>query len=466
MFCAPKPSATPTMDVPAMNGREVELQLAQDQHERDDEKSERHRGLEHRADRGGALRPALGQQPGRLEEGAVLDAFLERAQDARHVADADGPHRAVDHPVEHRPDDQRDDDDADDPDRDLDQTTCCAPRRSLSACVTADVLTCHPDCARRKSPVNKRASRGCCPGHWSFGGSVSDAAERVQERMSGGALVLNATYEPLCVVPLRRAVVLVLAEKAIVVESGDDVMHSERTSIPVPTVVKLARYVRVPYRRDVPLTRRAVLDRDGHPCAYCPAQGGHDRPRPATIARRPAHLDERRGRVCAVQPPQGRPAAVRARLAAGRPAGAAAGDGGGGDGLGASRAVLAAVPRLARPGRARRLSAASRGARADRMARARRRSLHFARDRGRDRAGVRRDLRGHHRGAAPCWCSADRAMQPAQPIPPRQGLDLRAVWFTPHPDALPHTEGARLAIESRSTGSSSSTAVGGASGEW
>jgi len=65
-----------------------------------------------------------------------------------------------------------------------------------------------------------------------------------------GALVLNATYEPLCVVPLRRAVVLVLAEKAVVVESGDGVMRSARTSIPVPTVVRLSRYVRVPYRRD------------------------------------------------------------------------------------------------------------------------------------------------------------------------------------------------------------------------
>jgi 5-methylcytosine-specific restriction endonuclease McrA len=84
-----------------------------------------------------------------------------------------------------------------------------------------------------------------------------------------GALVLNATYEPLCVVPLRRAVVLVLAEKAVIVEAGDDVMHSERTSIQVPTVVRLSRYVRVPYRREVPLTRRAVLDRDAHQCVYC-----------------------------------------------------------------------------------------------------------------------------------------------------------------------------------------------------
>jgi 5-methylcytosine-specific restriction endonuclease McrA len=85
----------------------------------------------------------------------------------------------------------------------------------------------------------------------------------------GAALVLNATYEPLCVVPLRRAVVLVLAEKAIVVEATDRVMHSERLTVPIPTVVRLARFVRVPYRREVPLTRRAVLERDRHACVYC-----------------------------------------------------------------------------------------------------------------------------------------------------------------------------------------------------
>ncbi len=98
----------------------------------------------------------------------------------------------------------------------------------------------------------------------------------------GAALVLNATYEPLCVVPLRRAVVLVLAEKALVVETSERVMHSERLDVPIPTVVRLARFVRVPYRRDVPLTRRAVLDRDAHGCVYCGARADtidHVRPR-------------------------------------------------------------------------------------------------------------------------------------------------------------------------------------------
>ena len=97
-----------------------------------------------------------------------------------------------------------------------------------------------------------------------------------------GALVLNATYEPLCVVPLRRAVVLVLAEKAVIVEAGLGVLHSASTSMQVPSVVRLARYVRVPYRREIPLTRRAVLDRDAHRCAYCGARADtvdHVRPR-------------------------------------------------------------------------------------------------------------------------------------------------------------------------------------------
>lgn len=85
------------------------------------------------------------------------------------------------------------------------------------------------------------------------------------------ALVLNATYEPLCVVPGRRAVVLVLTAKATTVTGTEDVVHSERTQLCVPSVVRLNRYVRVPYRASVPLTRKAVFARDGGRCVYCDA---------------------------------------------------------------------------------------------------------------------------------------------------------------------------------------------------
>lgn len=83
------------------------------------------------------------------------------------------------------------------------------------------------------------------------------------------ALVLNATYEPLSVVSARRAVVLVVREKAELVESKDRTFSSERLTIPVPSVIRLKRYVRVPYRRRVALNRRAVFARDDHTCQYC-----------------------------------------------------------------------------------------------------------------------------------------------------------------------------------------------------
>ncbi len=83
------------------------------------------------------------------------------------------------------------------------------------------------------------------------------------------ALVLNATYEPLSVVSARRAVVLLVNRKAELVHSGNGSWSSEHLRIPVPTVVRLRRYVRVPYHRRIPLNRRAVFARDHHRCQYC-----------------------------------------------------------------------------------------------------------------------------------------------------------------------------------------------------
>jgi 5-methylcytosine-specific restriction endonuclease McrA len=87
----------------------------------------------------------------------------------------------------------------------------------------------------------------------------------------GRALVLNASFEPLCVVPSRRAVILVLAEKAELVHDSGDALHSERLTIPVPSVVRLRSYVAVPFHRRVAVSRRAVMARDRHSCQYCGA---------------------------------------------------------------------------------------------------------------------------------------------------------------------------------------------------
>ncbi len=84
-------------------------------------------------------------------------------------------------------------------------------------------------------------------------------------------LVLNAGYEPLAVVSFRRALVLVLAGKAtIVADTGAPVVGGSMT-LPRPSVILLARYVRAPYARSVTVSRRGVLRRDGHRCAYCGA---------------------------------------------------------------------------------------------------------------------------------------------------------------------------------------------------
>lgn len=82
-------------------------------------------------------------------------------------------------------------------------------------------------------------------------------------------LVLNAGYEPLAVVSFRRAIVLVLAGKAVVVADGPNPVVSGHLTLPRPSVIVLSRYVRVPHGRAVPVSRRGVLRRDEHRCAYC-----------------------------------------------------------------------------------------------------------------------------------------------------------------------------------------------------
>jgi 5-methylcytosine-specific restriction endonuclease McrA len=83
-------------------------------------------------------------------------------------------------------------------------------------------------------------------------------------------LVLNAGYEPLGVVSFKRALILVLNQKATVLaRSGNLEVHSAKAHFSLPSVILLTRYVRVPTARVVPVTRRGVLRRDGWKCAYC-----------------------------------------------------------------------------------------------------------------------------------------------------------------------------------------------------
>jgi 5-methylcytosine-specific restriction endonuclease McrA len=83
-------------------------------------------------------------------------------------------------------------------------------------------------------------------------------------------LVLNAGYEPLAVVSFKRALALVMTQKATVIEvDAEHPVWGIGVVYERPSVIVLTRYVRVPYGRAVPVSRRGVLRRDAHRCAYC-----------------------------------------------------------------------------------------------------------------------------------------------------------------------------------------------------
>ncbi len=84
-------------------------------------------------------------------------------------------------------------------------------------------------------------------------------------------LVLNATYEALCLVSTKRAVVLVVTDKADLVTATGSIVRSERLTLDEPSIVRLVTYVNVPRSPRIALSRRAIFARDEHTCQYCGA---------------------------------------------------------------------------------------------------------------------------------------------------------------------------------------------------
>ncbi|MBZ5623657.1 MAG: HNH endonuclease [Acidobacteriia bacterium] len=81
-------------------------------------------------------------------------------------------------------------------------------------------------------------------------------------------LVLNASYEPINIVPARRALTLVLGGKALVEERSRFAIRTSRISVPVPSVIRLVAYRRIP-RQNRSISRKGILLRDGSTCQYC-----------------------------------------------------------------------------------------------------------------------------------------------------------------------------------------------------
>ncbi len=85
-----------------------------------------------------------------------------------------------------------------------------------------------------------------------------------------GCLTLNASYEPLTIVPVRRALRLIIDRKAEPLEvDASRAFRSEQLVLPAPVVIRLASYVHVPRRFRRHVTNTFLFARDHYTCQYC-----------------------------------------------------------------------------------------------------------------------------------------------------------------------------------------------------
>jgi len=93
-------------------------------------------------------------------------------------------------------------------------------------------------------------------------------------------LALNASFEPLTMVPTRRALRLVIEGKAELVEAdGAEPIRSARMRVPRPAIIRLVRFVHVPRRFRRQVTNTFLFARDGYTCQYCSRPQSHLRTR-------------------------------------------------------------------------------------------------------------------------------------------------------------------------------------------
>jgi 5-methylcytosine-specific restriction endonuclease McrA len=87
--------------------------------------------------------------------------------------------------------------------------------------------------------------------------------------MNNRVLVLNQDNRPLMVCSVERAFILVFLNKSEMVRSANGhKLNSINRSYPMPSVIRLNRYVNAPYQ-GVNLTRQNIFRRDNYECQYC-----------------------------------------------------------------------------------------------------------------------------------------------------------------------------------------------------
>ncbi len=93
-------------------------------------------------------------------------------------------------------------------------------------------------------------------------------SEANQRLLQIPVLVLNATYEPINVTPVRRAIVLVLKGVATTEEENGSYVRSSYVMMRIPSVIRLTEFRRIPYQTRA-LSRKNILLRDRYACQFC-----------------------------------------------------------------------------------------------------------------------------------------------------------------------------------------------------
>src|SRR3989304_1958398 len=83
---------------------------------------------------------------------------------------------------------------------------------------------------------------------------------------SSKVLILTQPFEPRRVCGPRRAIVLLYTGRAERVEDTTWVLRSPSVTFPVPSVIRLHRFVRKPPLQTLSFNKRNILKRDGHTC--------------------------------------------------------------------------------------------------------------------------------------------------------------------------------------------------------
>jgi 5-methylcytosine-specific restriction endonuclease McrA len=82
-------------------------------------------------------------------------------------------------------------------------------------------------------------------------------------------LVLNSSYAPLSICDAQKAVLMLFCGKAVsVANHPEKVICTISSSFPLPTIVRLTFFVRVPFKK-IMLNRKNILRRDNFQCQYC-----------------------------------------------------------------------------------------------------------------------------------------------------------------------------------------------------